>query len=129
LTLLDTHVLIWLVGAPERLSASAKRAIAAAPELAISTASVQEIAYLVSCGRLSVDRPLVSWFRDVLAVHGVGAIAPTVPIALRAGSLDPATFHGDPADRLIYATAVERDAELITADGRLREADPARTIW
>lgn len=129
MTLLDTHVLVWLVGAPERLSASAKRAIAAAPELAISTASVQEIAYLVSRDRLAVDRPLREWFRDVLAVHGVGTIAPTVPIALRAGSLDPTAFHGDPADRLIYATAVERDAELVTADSRLREVDPTRTVW
>jgi PIN domain nuclease of toxin-antitoxin system len=64
-----------------------------------------------------------------LNVHGIRALAPTVAISLRAGSLDPAEFHGDPTDRLIYATAVEHDANLVTADSRLREADPARTVW
>ena len=56
-------------------------------------------------------------------------LAPTVPTALRAGLLDPAEFHGDPIDRLIYATAVEHDARLITVDQRLRAADPARAVW
>jgi PIN domain nuclease of toxin-antitoxin system len=129
LTLLDTHVLVWLVGGRERLSEPAREAIARGSELAVSVASVQEIAYLVARGRLALDRPIEAWVRDSLNVHGIRALAPTVAISLRAGSLDPAEFHGDPTDRLIYATAVEHDAELVTADSRLREADPARTVW
>lgn len=50
-------------------------------------------------------------------------------LALRAGSLDNEKFPSDPADRLIYATAVEFDAQLATADARLRAADPARVAW
>jgi PIN domain nuclease of toxin-antitoxin system len=127
--LLDTHVLIWLAGARERLSSAARGKIEAAHELAISVASVQEIAYLVAGGRLTMDRPVETWIADALSVHEVRALAPTVSTALRAGSLDPAEFHGDPADRLIYATAVDQDALLVSADERLRSCDPARVVW
>jgi PIN domain nuclease of toxin-antitoxin system len=127
--LLDTHVLVWLAGARERLSSLAREKIEAAHELAISIASVQEIAYLVARGRLAMDRPVETWIADALSVHGVRALAPTVSTALRAGSLDPVEFHGDPADRLIYATAVDQDALLVSADERLRGCDPARVIW
>ncbi len=129
MTLLDTHVLVWLVGARERLSAGALTAIESGRELAISMASVQEIAYLVARGRLSMDRPLETWIGDALNVHEVRAVAPTVSTALRAGSLDPSEFHGDPVDRLIYATAVEHDAQLVSADERLRDSDPSRVVW
>lgn len=127
--LLDTHVLVWLVGARERLSARASSAIESDRELAISMASVQEIAYLVARGRLTMDRPVETWIGDALNVHEVRALAPTVSASLRAGSLDPSDFHGDPIDRLIYATAVEHDAELVSADERLRRSDPARVTW
>lgn len=126
---LDTHAFVWMVDGGERLSSAARQAIAADAQLALSTASIQEIAYLQVRGRLAMDRPLERWIGDALSVHGIRALAPTVPIALRAGQLNPAEFHGDPIDRLIYATAVEHDARLLTADRRLREADPARAVW
>jgi PIN domain nuclease of toxin-antitoxin system len=127
--LLDTHVLVWLAGARERLSSTASEAIDSEHELAISVASVQEIAYLVVRERLAMDRPVETWIADALNVHEVRALAPTVSSALRAGSLDPVEFHGDPVDRLIYATAVEHDAGLVSADERLRRCDPGRVIW
>ena len=126
---LDTHAFVWMVDARERLSPAAREAIATEAEPALSTASIQEIAYLQARGRLVMDRPLARWIGDALSVHRVRVLAPTVPTALRAGLLDPAEFHGDPIDRLIYATAVEHDARLITADQRLRDADPARAVW
>ena len=129
MTLLDTHVLVWLAGARERLSTASREAIESAHELAISIASVQEIAYLVARGRLTMDRPVDTWVADALNVHRIRALPPTVATALRAGSLAPDEFHGDPADRLIYATAVEHDASLVSADERLRSCDPARVVW
>jgi PIN domain nuclease of toxin-antitoxin system len=129
LILLDTHALVWLVGARERLSARALEAIESGHELAVSVASIQEIAYLVARGRLGLDRPLDTWIGDALNVHTVRAISPTVSAALRAGSLDPGRFHGDPADRLIYATAIEHDAQLVSADEKMRESDPTRVVW
>ena len=127
--LLDTHVLVWLAGEPERLTAPALEAFESDSELAIALVSAQEIAYLVVRDRLSMDGPLDTWIGEALSVHGVRAIAPTVSSSVRAGSLDPKRFHGDPIDRLIYATAVEHDARLVTADERLRKFDPERTLW
>jgi PIN domain nuclease of toxin-antitoxin system len=127
--LLDTHVLVWFAGARERLSAVARETIDSGHELAISMASIQEIAYLVARGRLAMDRPVETWVADALNVHEVNALAATVSTSLRAGSLDPSEFHGDPIDRLIYATAVEHDARLVSADERLRRSDPARVVW
>jgi PIN domain nuclease of toxin-antitoxin system len=127
--LLDTHVLVWLAGPRERLSAAALEAIESDRERAVSMASVQEVAYLAARGRLEMDRPVPTWIADVLNVHEARALAPTISTALRAGSLDPGEFHGDPFDRLIYATAVEHDAKLVSADERLRQLDAGRVVW
>ena len=127
--LLDTHVLIWLATERERLSAPALEAIESELEPAIALVSAQEVAYLTVRGRLTMDRPVASWIVDALGILGAVAIPPTVSASIRAGSLDPNRFHGDPIDRLIYATAVEHDALLVTADERLREFDPQRTVW
>ncbi len=127
---LDTHALMWLAAEPDLLSPRASNLITAKEaELAFSTASIQELAYLAVRGRVTVDRSIRRWIVDALRVHQVQVLPSTFSIALRAGSLDPSGFHGDPVDRLIYATAVEHDAQLVTADRRLREVDPARVIW
>lgn len=126
---LDTHVLVWLASAPEKLSAAAGEAIAADDDRAICTISAQEIAYLAMRGRLVFDRPVGRWLRDALAAHAIEPLPPSVAVAVRAGSLDLADFHGDPADRLIYATAVEHGGRLVSADERMRALDGARVIW
>jgi PIN domain nuclease of toxin-antitoxin system len=126
---LDTHTLLWLALEPEQLSSTAVEAIDAEPERMISAITVQEVAYLVARGRVNLYRPVRAWFGDVLSAFEARALPATTSIALRAGSLDPTEFHGDPIDRLIYATAVEHDAQLISADERLRRLDPARVVW
>lgn len=126
---LDTHALIWLADAPDRLGEAARKALSDETDRAISTISAQEIAYLVMRRRLELDRPAARWIADALNVHEVQPIAPSVAIAVRAGSLDAASFPGDPADRLIYATAVEQAARIVSADERLRAVDPERVIW
>jgi PIN domain nuclease of toxin-antitoxin system len=126
---LDTHALVWLAADPERLGDGAREAIAAEADRAISTISAQEIAYLVMRGRLELDRPVRVWIADVLRAHEVQAIAPTLSIAVHAGSLDATQFPGDPADRLIYATAVEHGSRIASADRLLRSLDPDRVVW
>ncbi len=127
--LLDTHVLLWRTLEPDRLSRTAVEALDGGSELAISAISAQELAYLVARGRVDLYRPVNIWLRGALGALGARALPATTAIALRAGSLDPVVFHGDPIDRLIYATAVEHDAKLLSADGRLRDLDPARVVW
>jgi PIN domain nuclease of toxin-antitoxin system len=126
---LDTHALVWLAVSPERLGERARESIEGEDGCAICTVSAQEIAFLVMRGRIQLDRPVARWITDVLRVHEVQALAPTVSIAVRAGSLDEDAFPGDPADRLIYATAVEHGARIASADRRLHAADPARVVW
>jgi PIN domain nuclease of toxin-antitoxin system len=129
LIVLDTHTLLWRALEPDRLSAVANEAIATADARAVSAITFQEVAYLVARSRVDLYRPVGAWFGDVLAALEAVALPATVPVALRAGSLHPKDFHGDPIDRLIYATAIEHDARLVTADERLRQFDPERTVW
>jgi len=127
LIVLDTHAWLWLLAEPQRLSVRARTA-AAADALAVCTISAQEVAMLVRRGRLTLDRDVRAWVRAALAPQSIAELAPTAATAVRAGLLeDP--FPGDPADRLIYATAVERDAPILTADRAFRAYDPARCVW
>lgn len=127
--LLDTHVLLWRMLEPDRLSAAANEALAGTEPRAISAITYQETAYLVARNRVELYRPVPIWFGDALGSLQAVALPASPQIAMRAGSLDPKQFHGDPIDRLIYATAVEHDAQLVTADERLRQFDPDRTLW
>lgn len=126
---LDTHVLLWLALAPERVSPAAEAALESDQDRAISVITAQEVAYLVARGRVDLYRPVRSWLQDALTAFGARALPVSVAGAVRAGSLDPQSFHGDPFDRLIYATAIEHDAPLLSADKRLRDADPHRVVW
>jgi PIN domain nuclease of toxin-antitoxin system len=129
LILLDTHVLLWMAVAPERLTKAASSAIPMDGQVAISTISAQEIAYLETRGKIGLDRPAEAWVHDVLAEHEIETIPPDLASAIRAGSLPADVFPGDPVDRVIYGTAVERGIRLVSADQRLRDFDPARVVW
>ncbi len=114
---LDSHVVHWWSAEPERISAAAAKAISAADELAVADISWFELAWLASHERIVVSIPIPSWLQQ-LAVQ-VRTIPVTPAIATTAVNL-PSSFPGDPADRLIYATAIERGWSLITKDQRLR---------
>jgi PIN domain nuclease of toxin-antitoxin system len=116
--LLDTHVLHWWsIDASEHLSPTALGAIEQADELAVAAISWFELAWLAHKRRIVVRIPIRSWL-DALA-RQVHTLAITPAIADIAVTLPPA-FPGDPADRLIYATAVEHGIRLVTRDERLR---------
>jgi PIN domain nuclease of toxin-antitoxin system len=129
LILLDTHAFVWLADDPSRLGETARRALAEDAEPAISAISAYEIAYLSLRGRLEFDLPVGTWTGEALGAHGVEVIPLTTAIALRAGSLDRESFPGDPADRIIYATALEAGARLVSRDERITGFDPARVVW
>ncbi len=126
--LLDTHAFVWLADDPARLSEPARAAIAEDAEPAISAISAYEVAYLALRGRLDLDRPAGAWVGDALATHGVSALPLTASIALRAGSLERG-FPGDPADRIIYATALDRGTRLLSRDTKITQFDSARVLW
>jgi len=116
LTILDTHVLAWLDEGNKRLGIRARKKIDNAfkeDQLAVSAISFWEIAMLEKKQRLSISTPVSQWMEDLLQ-RGLQEIPVTGTIAVTAASLD--NYHGDPADRLITATAVCKSALLITAD-------------
>lgn len=128
--LLDTHVLLWWLSDGSRLSPAALDAIAEGP-VAVSAVSCWETAILVAKKRIELDRPTSVWVADLLSSPGIEECPLSARIAVRAGELDG--FHGDPADRMLAATAIETGRRLVTKDERIREwAEPGRgltCIW
>jgi PIN domain nuclease of toxin-antitoxin system len=122
--LLDTHVWVWLVHKDQRILKSA-----ALPEiemaearggLSLSVISVWEVAMLESKGRLTFTMDCPTWVNRALAQPGLNLLTLTPDIAVSSTRL-PGNLHGDPADRMIVATALQHRASLITADERLIE--------
>jgi PIN domain nuclease of toxin-antitoxin system len=126
---LDTHAWLWWLTAPEHLSDTAQVAIDQAPSVGVSTMSAWEIAMLTARGRISLDREVSLWVRQALADARVEPLPPSPEIAVAAGLLDPGSFPGDPADRLIYSTARSANATLLTRDRAIRMFDPETTLW
>jgi PIN domain nuclease of toxin-antitoxin system len=123
--LLDSHVLHWWSAEPGRLSPAAATAVEQANELAVAAISWFELAWLARHERIAVTVPLRTWL-DGLSQH-VRTIGITPAIAETAVTL-PSNFPGDPADRLIYATAVEHGVQLVTKDARLRKHKHPRLV-
>jgi PIN domain nuclease of toxin-antitoxin system len=126
--LLDTHVVHWWSAEPRRISAPARQALEGADELAVAAISWFELAWLARNERILLDVPVRSWL-DGLAAQ-LRTIGATPAIADLAVTL-PSSFPRDPADRLIYATALEHDLPLVTKDRAIRDnsAPPSRAIW
>lgn len=126
--LLDTHVVHWWSAEPKRVSAPARKALESADELAIAAISWYELAWLANHERIAVTVPIRSWLEGLASQLRTLAVTPA--IADTAAAL-PASFPGDPADRLIYATAVEHGLDLVTKDRALRDHNHPRslTLW
>lgn len=123
--LLDSHALQWWSAEPDRLSHKAIAAIEAADELAVASISLFELAWLAEHQRILVSLPVRTWLAQLAELVRIVVISPAV--AATASAL-PAVFPGDPADRLIYATALEHGWQLVTKDKRIRSHPQPRTI-
>ena len=114
--LLDTHVLHWWSAEPERVSRAASEVIASADELVVADVSWFELALLATRGRIAVSVPVLSWLERLSRMVRSAPVTPQ--IAATAAGL-PQSFPGDPADRLIYATAIENGLKLVSKDESL----------
>ena len=116
--LADTHALLWLWTGETRLGRGARRVIDDAlgdRELAVSAITFWEVAMLRAKGRLDFPEDVGLWRRELLG-QGLVEIPVDGEIGIRANTF--ADIHGDPADRIIIATALEGHT-LVTGDQRI----------
>lgn len=128
--LLDTHVLLWWLARDARLSRPQAEVLERAdPEapLLVADISLWEIATLGSLGRLEFQLPLRDWLEQAVAPPLVQLVSITPAIAAEVASL-PDSFHRDPADRILVASARVLGATLLTRDRRIIDADLVPTL-
>ncbi len=119
--ILDTHAWIWLMEGSQALSRNALARIRQAEKaqlIGISVISTWEVAMLEGKGRLSFSIDCHDWIQQSLSAPGIKLIDLTPDIAVASTRL-PGSFHGDPADRMIVASARSLDATIITADKKI----------
>jgi PIN domain nuclease of toxin-antitoxin system len=122
---LDTHVVHWWSAEPQRVSSRAREILEGVDELAVAAISWFELAWLAKHERIVVSIPIRSWLEGLAAQ--VRTIALTAAIADTAVAL-PSSFPGDPADRLIFATAIEHGLRLVTKDQAIRDHAHPRSV-
>lgn len=125
----DTHVWLWMNDDPDRLSEKARVALAHTDGVIVSPISAWELSTIVAKGRLDLGRPVIEWVRTALAVDRMVLAPLPAEVAVAAGELGKQGFHGDPADRLIVATALHFQVPLVTKDGLIRDWSGVPTIW
>jgi len=120
--ILDTHVLIWLVNGTEgQLKEALVADVDAASRLgrlSISAISIWEVAMLDAKGRIHLGQDCLSWVRSAVRRAGIQTVPLLPEIAVDSTRL-PGEPHGDPADRLIMATARHLNATLVTRDASI----------
>ena len=126
---LDTHIWVWWVDGSARLTRSQVRHLRAgeATGLGVSVISCWEVAKLVEIGRLALSCPVKDWVEQALTYPGVRLLDLTPQIAVESTQL-PGTFHRDPADQIIVATARLYDCPLLTADDRILKYAHVKTL-
>lgn len=122
--ILDTHIWIWLINGDEKIKnygfinhinkAIKKEAII------IPAISTWEVAMLVSKERIMLSENTLDWIKNASSAPGI-SIYPLTPEIAYESTILPGNFHGDPADRMIVATARVLNGTLITFDKQIIE--------
>lgn len=116
--LLDTHIFLWSLGVPGRLTYKVKEAISDANnEIWISPITIWECLLLAEKGRIELNPDPESWIRAQIRTERPREAPLNVEVALVSRTVDLA--HDDPADRFLAATAIVYGLTLVTADERL----------
>ena len=128
--LLDTHVWVWWLTARSPLPArerDALDALAGRRDLCLSAISLWEAQMLHSKARLEIPLALADWLEQAAYERMLTVLPLDTAVVLALESL-PRSFHGDPADRLIVATARSRRMPLATHDAAIRRSR-AVPLW
>lgn len=127
--ILDTHIWIWWVEDESKLLSDQRRAIQLGEDdgIGISVYSCWEVAKGVERGRIVLPCDISDWMGAALNYPGTHLLNLTPEIAILSTQL-PGTFHRDPADQILVATAIINDCPLLTADKKIREYTHVQTI-
>ena len=127
--LLDTHVLVWLISEPGKLSKAATSAIRRANRtggIAISAITLWELAWMITHGRLQVAGTVETYLEEVSSRVAIRPI--TAKIAALANQF-PYDYSSDLCDCLIGATSLNEGMVLVTRDTKMRACKQLRTLW
>ncbi len=129
--LMDSCAIIWDALEPAKLSAKAMSAIEKADEknaLIISDISLWEIAMLIKKRRLEVESTAANFLNLFLQTRNISiqSISPEIAeLSVNFGT----EINNDPADRIIAASSIVHNAQLVTADENLRASKLLDTVW
>jgi len=129
--LMDTCAIIWDALEPSKLSDNAISAIEKADKhnaLIISDISIWEISMLIKKRRLEVDSTAANFLNLFLQSRNISVQSISPEIAELSVNFD-SEINSDPADRIIAATSIIHNAQLVTADQNLRTSELLDTIW
>jgi PIN domain nuclease of toxin-antitoxin system len=128
--LLDTHVWVWWLTGHSPLAVSERRALdeaAARRELCLAAISMWEVQVLHAKGRLELPLPFAEWLVRATDETIIRTLPLDRDVVIAVDAL-PASFHGDPADRIIVATARAHALHLATHDSAIRRSRAVR-LW
>ena len=116
--LLDTHIWLWGLLDPDRLSTEVHQALTAdGADIRLSSVSIWEALLLAERGRLTLEPDPRDWLREATSIMPIREAPVTFEVALASRAI--ALPHPDPADRFIAASAKVFDLTRVTADARL----------
>lgn len=117
---LDTHIWVWWVHGDAQLPNTHRAYLQAheAQGLGVSIISCWEIAKLVENNRLGLPSPVADWLDQALAYPGIRLLDLTPRVVVDSTQL-PGTFHRDPADQMIVATARTYNCPVMTVDAKI----------
>lgn len=119
--LLDTHIWLWLASSDSALPRSVLNAINKAAnqqQLFVSAISVWEVAMLELKKRIKLTQPTLNWINQALSKPEINLLTLSPEIAVESCQL-PGNFHGDPADRILVASARVENLTLVTKDKKI----------
>lgn len=115
---LDTHVWLWWIANDERLRSTWRDAIETDVIVGVSAISLFEVAWLAEHNRIELGCSLGWWFEQALDASDIRLLPISPSIAESAAALPE--HHRDPQDRIIIATALEHQAQLLSADTKFK---------
>jgi PIN domain nuclease of toxin-antitoxin system len=126
--LLDTHIWIWGVSNPGKLSQEVSDILAyPSNEFFISSISVWEFLMLVEKERITITEPLDDWLNTAINKANISEIPIDKEIAIQSRKI--ILPHQDPADRFIAATALINELKLVTSDSKLSQCQEISVLY